>query len=296
MITGIHNNYTSMSFNFGPTLMEWLEQHHPITTRRIIEGDRSSVLQYDGHGNAVAQVYNHLIMPLASRRDQLTQIRWGKASFNRSFGHFPEGMWLAETAINMETVRCLIEEKIAFVILAPHQAESFRLLNSSSPRVSTDDQAIDTRRPYRLFARNSSGKKEGGFLDIFFFDEQLSKEVSFEDLLQDAHTFGKRIDGCFTPDASDDEVVVIATDGETFGHHKPFGDMCLAYFFTHVAPALNIQPVNFGRYRSLHPPKYEVTLKNAFGEGTAWSCSHGVGRWKRDCGCQTGGQRGWHQK
>ncbi|MBN1307301.1 MAG: hypothetical protein JXA18_05255, partial [Chitinispirillaceae bacterium] len=232
MITHIHNNYTAMSFNFGPTLMTWMEGYHPATTRRIIEGDRESASRCGGHGNAIAQVYNHIIMPLASRRDQLTQIRWGKASFKKIFGRDPEGMWLAETAINMETVRCLIAEKIAFVILAPRQAESFRPLDASSAWISTRDQAIDTRRPYRLYAQNSSGKKEEGFLDIFFFDEQLSKEASFDDLLHDAPTFGERIDGCYTPAAPNDEVVVIATDGETFGHHKPFGDMCLAYFFT----------------------------------------------------------------
>ncbi len=295
MITGICNNYRLMSFNFGPTLMAWMEEHHPVTMQRIIAGDRDSALQYQGHGNAIAQVYNHIIMPLASQRDQLTQIRWAKEAYSRSFGRSPEGMWLAETAINMETVRCLIKEKISFVVLAPHQAESFRKIDDPSAWISVKDQAIDTRRPYRLFARNPSGKKEGGFLDIFFFDEQLSKEVSFNGLLQNAHTLGKRIDACFTRSSPNDEVVVIATDGETFGHHKPFGDMCLAYFFAHVAPALGIQVVNFGRYRALHPPEFEVSLKDAFGEGTAWSCAHGVGRWSRDCGCTTGGEPEWNQ-
>ena len=296
MITGIHNNYRDLSFNFGPTLMSWLEDKHPVTTQRIIEGDRTSVQLSGGHGNAVAQVYNHIIMPLASRHDQITQLRWAKESFRTTYNREPEGIWLAETAINMETAQCLIDEHFSFVILAPQQADAFRSLDGSADWTSTADHPVDTRRPYRLFARNPAGKKCGGHLDIFFFDEGLSKEVSFNDLLQDAHTLGNRINECYSPGMKTDEVVVIATDGETFGHHKPFGDMCLAYFFTNVAPALGIQPVNFATYLAHHPPQHEVRLKNAFGEGTAWSCAHGVGRWTRDCGCSTGGGEGWNQK
>lgn len=296
MIAGIHNNYSRMSFNFGPTLLSWLEQHHPVTTNRIVEADRQSAAANDGHGNAIAQVYNHMIMPLASRRDQITQIRWAKYAFKRSFGRNPEGIWLAETAINMETVQCLIEEKITFVVLSPNQAEAFRSLTiGHAPWTQTSSQMLDTRRPYRIFARNPAGKKVGGHLDVFFFDEGLSKEVSFSDMLQDAHTFGSRVNACYTDDSEDNQLVVLATDGETFGHHKPFGDMCLAYFFTHVAPDLAIQPVNFGHYLALYQPKFEVILKNANGEGTAWSCSHGVGRWARDCGCKTGGEEQWTQ-
>ncbi len=296
MITGIHNNYRTMSFNFGPTLMSWLAHHHPVTTARIIEGDTAAKKASGGHGNAVAQVYNHIIMPLASRRDQLTQLRWAKASFRATYHREPEGIWLAETAINMETVQCLIEEEFTFVILAPQQAEAIRPLDGSSSWVPTGEQPVDTRRPYRIFSRNPAGKKSGGYLDAFFFDEGLSKEISFNDLLQDAHTLGNRINDCYTSAAREDEVVVIATDGETFGHHKPFGDMCLAYFFTNVAPSLGIHPVNFGTYLAEHEPQFEVSLKNGFGEGTAWSCAHGVGRWTRDCGCSTGGREGWNQK
>jgi alpha-amylase/alpha-mannosidase (GH57 family) len=297
MITGIHNNYADMSFNFGPTLMSWLRGKHPVTSNRIIEGDRVSAAACNGHGNAVAQVYNHIIMPLASRRDQLTQIRWAKASFTSVFNRDPEGIWLAETAINMETVQCLIDEKITFVILAPQQAEAFRPLDGQGEWISTGNRPVDSRQPYRLFARNAAGKKTGGHLDVFFFDEGLSKEISFNNLLQDAGILGNRINECYSSaPLQRDEVVVIATDGETFGHHKPFGDMCLAYFFTNIAPSLGIRPVNFGTYLALHRPHSEVRLKNAFGEGTAWSCAHGVGRWTRDCGCSTGGGEGWHQK
>jgi alpha-amylase/alpha-mannosidase (GH57 family) len=295
MITGIHNNYLNMSYNFGPTLFTWLERCHPVTARKVIAADRESAARLDGHGNAVAQVFNHVIMPLASRRDKLTQIRWSKHFFRKRYGRDPEGMWLGETAINMETVLCLIEEKIGYVILSPNQAEAFRRIGDSE-WIHADKQPIDTRRPYRIYPRTSSGEQLEGHLNIFFFDEGLSKEISFNGLLQDSRALGNRIDGCYDRNNGGSQLVTIATDGETFGHHKPYGDMCLAYFFTSVAPELGITPVNFGYYLTVCPPEYEVSLGDAFGEGRSWSCAHGVGRWSRDCGCSTGGQPGWHQK
>ncbi|HEX2958126.1 MAG TPA: DUF3536 domain-containing protein [Chitinispirillaceae bacterium] len=294
MISAIENNYQFMSFNFGPTLFSWLEQFHPGTVKRIIDADRESCLKFDGHGNAIAQVFNHIIMPLSSRRDQLTQIKWAKSFFRRRFGRDPEGLWLAETAINMETVQCLIDEKIKFVILSPNQAESFKSLDSPDAHWISAQSGFDTRRPYRLFPRNQAGKKLPGHLDIFFFDEGLSKEVSFGNMLTDAHIFCAKINACYSNPANN-EVVVLATDGETFGHHKPFGDMCLAYYFSQIAQNSGVTPVNFAYYLSLFPPMWEVSLKNAYGEGTAWSCAHGVGRWIRDCGCKTGGDDSWRQ-
>lgn len=295
MIVDIHNNYLSMSFNFGPTLFSWLERYHPLTARRIIESDSQSCSALEGHGNAIAQVYNHIIMPLSSKRDQLTQIRWAKQFFRSRFKREPEGIWLAETAINMETVLCLIEEKFKFVILSPNQADNFRHIGDDSKWVSAEPHKLNTRYPYRIFPRNPSGQQLPGYLDVFFFDEGLSKEVSFNNLLKDSNVFGERINSCFDQHSTDPQVVTIATDGETFGHHKPFGDMCLAYFFKHVAQKLNITPVSFGYFLAKNPPRFEVRLKNEFGEGTAWSCAHGVGRWIRDCGCKTGGNDSWNQ-
>ena len=294
MITGIHSNYESMSFNFGPTLFTWLERYHPVTARKIITADKESAAKFGGHGNAVAQVFNHIIMPLASKRDQLTQIRWAKYFFKKRYGRDPAGMWLGETAINMVTVQCLIEEKIGYVILSPNQAESFRHLDGGG-WTHTDRQPIDTRMPYRIFPRTQSGEQLEGHLDVFFFDEGLSKEISFNDLLKDSRVLGNRINECYDKHNGANQLVTIATDGETFGHHKAFGDMCLAFFFKTVASELGITPVNFGYYLSINPPRREVTLRNAFGEGTAWSCAHGVGRWARDCGCSTGGEAGWNQ-
>lgn len=293
MITDIFNNYLSMSFNYGPTLFSWLEQHHPQTARRIIEADMQSVKTF-GHGNATAQVFNHIIMPLSSRRDQLTQIRWAKYYFRQRFCRDPEGIWLAETAVNMETVKCLIEEGIKFVILSPNQVEAFRPLNNENAQWNHPNGAIDVRRVYRIFPRTQSGEKLPGYLDAFFFNEGLSKEISFGDILTDAHVLAERINKCYDG-REPNQLVTIATDGETFGHHKPFGDMCLAFFFKELAPKYGIYPVNFGYYLAKNPPTYEVSLRNAFGEGTAWSCAHGVGRWIRDCGCKTGGEPSWNQ-
>lgn len=293
-ILDIHNNYRTMSFNFGPTLFSWLEQRHIGTARRIIDADRESAAALDGHGNAMAQVFNHLIMPLASRRDQLTQIRWAKHYFRDRFRREPEGMWLAETAINMETVTCLIEEQIRFVVLSPAQAEAVRPLDGGGQWTPVR-QGLDTRYAYRVYQADRAGNRCNGYLDIFFFNQALSREASFDGLLKDAQILGKGINAAFDSNASGDQAVILATDGETFGHHKPFGDMCLAYFFRKIAPALDIIPVNFGYFLARNPPRKEVRLLDAFGEGTSWSCIHGVGRWARDCGCVTGGQPSWKQ-
>jgi alpha-amylase/alpha-mannosidase (GH57 family) len=296
MIVDIYNNYLNLSFNFGPTLFRWIEKNHPKTADRIVAADRESCVRFGGHGNAIAQVYNHLIMPLSPRRDQLTQIRWAKSFFQSRFKRETEGIWLAETAINMETVGCLIEEGIRFVVLSPTQTQAFRSLDGSEPWRQTSQTAIDTRRAYRLFARGADGGRTGGHIDVFFFDEGLSREVSFGELLTNAGTLGAKIRTCYDAAAREDQVVVIATDGETFGHHKPFGDMCLAYFFSRIAHETDMEPVNFGFFLEKNPPRHEVMLKNEFGEGTAWSCPHGVGRWARDCGCRSGGPLSWKQE
>ncbi|MBD3315017.1 MAG: DUF3536 domain-containing protein, partial [Chitinivibrionales bacterium] len=295
LIQDIHNNFRYLSFNFGPTLFRWLEKEHPRVAESIIEADRESCRRLEGHGNALAQAYNHIILPLASRRDQLTQIRWGKAYFRSRFGRDPEGMWLSETAINAETVRCLIEEEIKFVVLAPTQADAIRRIGEEENGWrSNDHQQIDTRRAYRIWL--PEGEAAGGYLDAFFFDEELSRSVSFGNLLIDAGMLGGRIESCFDPNGDEPQAAILATDGETFGHHKPYGDMCLAYLYAHIAHDMNLEPVSFGYFLAKHPPRYEVQLRNADADGCAWSCAHGTGRWARDCGCQTGGYPEWNQK
>ncbi len=308
-ITGVSNNYSYMSFNFGPTLFQWLSQKQPEAYQRVVDADKRSCEMYDGHGSAVAQVYNHIIMPHASRKDQLTQIRWANSFFKRHFGRDPEGMWLAETAINMVTVECLIEEGIKFVILSPNQADAFRFLEESTHLkksthteeskhwIYADDVGLDPRFPYRTYVEDEKGhKNEKKYLDIFFFDEPLSRAISFENMLDNADILAGRINNCYTPESDENEIVTIATDGETFGHHKKHGDMCLAYFFRNKAKECGIEVVNLAYYLAKNPPQREVKLKNRHGEGTAWSCAHGTGRWIRDCGCNTGGLEGWNQK
>ena len=298
-IESIVNNYGYMSFNIGPTLMNWIRFHRHDIYSTIQESDILSAERLNGHGNAIAQVYNHIIMPLASEKDKITQIRWGIRDFEFHFERKPEGMWLAETAINMDTVVALIKEGIKFTILSPTQADSFRALGGKENAQWTDCShgEINTTRPYRIIPRDSKGKRIcDGHLDVFFYNAELSTAVSFEHLLKDANNFGKRILGALDKNSSGDRLISIGTDGESYGHHEAFGDMCAAWLFEKFCPDNNIVPVNYGWYLEKHQPEFEVQIKNAHGEGSAWSCVHGVGRWYRDCGCSTGGGPGWNQK
>lgn len=293
-IVAVNNNYCYMNFNFGPTLFRWIVKKHPNAYNRIIEADKRSC-EDSGHGSAIAQIYNHIIMPLATKKDKLTQIRWAKSFFKKHFGRETEGIWLSETAINMETVECLVQENIKFVILSPNQAEKFRY-DSNGEWLDTSQNGLDPRYPYRCFVENRNGERNGKYIDVFFFNEGLSRQISFGDLLENANILTDKINGCYDENSNENQLVNIATDGETFGHHKKNADMCLAYFFRKCAVQLNIRVVNYATYLASNPPKREVKLKNAFGEGTAWSCAHGTGRWSRDCGCNTGALPGWNQQ
>ena len=294
-IVDIVNNYEFMSFNMGPTLMGWIRTNTPDTYRRIQEADKKSIERL-GHGNAIAQVYNHIIMPLASARDKRTQIRWGIEDFKFHFGRMPEAMWLAETAINLETVVELIKAGIKYTILSPTQADKFRKFGTEE-WTGCSNTDIDTTRPYRVYPRDKDGKPVcDGYLDVFFYNPWLSSAVGFEHLLRDAGTFGRRIADAWDANRKEAQLVSIGTDGESYGHHEPFGDMCAAWLFNRYAPEHNMVPVNYGWFLEKFPPEHEVMLKNFHGEGCAWSCAHGVGRWYRDCGCSTGGGPDWNQK
>jgi hypothetical protein len=295
-IQDIMNNYSFMSFNIGPTLFSWLEEKHPYTYARILEADQESCERLEGHGNAMAQVYNHVIMPLATEEQRRQQIIWGIADFERRFKRRPEGMWLAETAINMATVVSLIRAGIKYTVLAPTQAASIRSLHNDAWN-DVSNNSIDSRRPYRIFPVAEDGTPiEKGYLDVFFYDGPLSHGVGFEHLLTNSSRFGDRISQSFDHNNLEDQLVTVCTDGESYGHHEAFGDMCAAFLFRDIAPNVNMVPVNYAWYLSKHPPQHEVRLKNAHGLGTAWSCAHGVGRWNEDCGCSNGGQDGWNQK
>ncbi|MFW5798382.1 MAG: DUF3536 domain-containing protein, partial [Planctomycetota bacterium] len=294
-IDDIVNNFRYYSFNVGPTLMSWLESSVPMTYRKIIAADAESVKRRGGHGNAIAQAYNHCILPLASPEDRRTQVLWGLEEFRMRYGRTSEGMWLAETAINMDTVSELIDQGVRFTILSPNQAARCRPLGQKK-WVDVGGGNIDTGRAFRIYDVDTKGKKvKDRYLDVVFFHEGLSRAVSFENLLHSGERLGQAVAGARSSD-DQPQLILVATDGETFGHHQSFGDMCMAYFFDREVPRLDMQVTNVAEFLEKHPPEWEVELKPGDqGHGTAWSCAHGVGRWYRDCGCSTGGRHGWNQ-
>lgn len=290
--TGEHrivNNYANISFNFGPTLASWLEQNHPDTYGRIIAADHESALKRRGHGNAIAQAYGHAILPLCNEHDRRTQIRWGVADFRHRFGRDPEAMWLPETACNDDVMDGLIGAGLRFVILAPHQAARVRGTKEKAWR-GVGEQTIDTSIAYRYSHRDGSGRS----IAVFFYDGPTSRAIAFENLLRSSREL---VDRFVARNRGSGELVSIATDGETYGHHFKFGDICLAYALEIEAPQRGFHFTNYGLYLDEHPPQFEVEINNGpEGEGTSWSCRHGVGRWIRDCGCHTGGGTGWNQR
>ncbi|MCA1664751.1 MAG: DUF3536 domain-containing protein, partial [Myxococcales bacterium] len=278
-IVSIVNNYELMSFNFGPTLLSWLEEHAPDTYARILEADARSVATR-GFGNAIAQAYNHAILPLCNERDRRTQIRWGLIDFERRFGRRAEAMWLPETAVSMPTVEALLDEGLEFVILSPHQAESAR---DGGDWFDVSTGSIDPTQPYRLQAPS------GRALDVFFYDGPISSAIGFQGLLFSAATLVDRFASALVPGRARDQLIHVATDGESYGHHTRWGERTLAYALAVEAPRRGFVVTNYAAYLAAHPPVAEARLKaGPDGEGTAWSCAHGVGRWARDCGCSAG--------
>ncbi len=286
-ILDIVNNYEHMSFNFGPTLLSWMEQFAPLTYERIIKADIESIGEHDGHGNAMAQVYNHIIMPLANENDKITQVKWGIRDFEYRYGRKPEGMWLAETAVDDDTLRVLEENGIKFTVLSPYQASKVR---KEGDKKWTDVSwgNIDPARSYRYYIKSAPGK----FIDLFFYDGAISKSVAFDELLKDGNKFAKRLKDGISDCRDYPQLINIATDGESYGHHTKFGDMALAYVLQIKAKEEGFKITNFGEYLAKYRSDYEVDIKQA----SSWSCFHGVGRWKEDCGCSTGGHPGWNQK
>lgn len=288
------NNYALISFDFGPTLLSWLERNHPETYARIIAADGESARRNNEHGNAIAQAYNHAILPLANERDRRTQVRWGLADFRYRFGREPEAMWLPETACNDEVLALLIDEGLRFVILAPRQAERIRSrtgipVSPENNWQSVADGTIDTSVAYSYFHRDGSGRS----VAVFFYDQELARAIAFEQALTSSASLVERFAKRATGAAS---LVNVATDGESYGHHHKFGELCLAYALADDAPARGFAITNYGHYLDHHAPEMEVEISNGRqGEGSSWSCTHGVSRWIRDCGCQTGGARGWNQ-
>ncbi len=285
VIKKITNNYSRMSFNFGPTLLSWMEHYDTETYEAILQADRDSMVNFGGHGSALAQVYNHVIMPLATRRDKETQIIWGIRDFEYRFSRKPEGMWLAETAVDIETLELLASHQIRFTILAPSQARSFRRIGDGA-WVNTGQKPIDPRRPYVL--NLPSGKS----IILFFYNGEISQSVAFSGLLNDGRKFAESLVASLDSASPEPQLAHIATDGETYGHHHKHGDMALAFCLDFIERSKSYDLTNYSQFLSLHAPEYEALIH----ENTSWSCAHGVERWRNDCGCNTGGKPNWHQR
>jgi len=277
-IAKIVNNYSGISFNFGPTLLSWMKDKAPEPYQAILESDGVSAQRFSGHGSALAQCYNHMIMPLANSRDKLTQVIWGIEDFRFRFGRDPEGMWLPETAVDLETLDCMAREGIQFTILAPSQAKSV-------DGIDVTGQRIDPARVYRQ--KLPSGRS----INLFFYDGPVSQAVAFERLLNDGVRFAQRLLDALSDEREGPQLAHIATDGETYGHHHAFGDMALAYALDHIESSGLAKVTNYGEFLEKYPAKHDVDIL----ENTAWSCVHGVGRWNSNCGCHTGGRGEWNQ-
>jgi alpha-amylase/alpha-mannosidase (GH57 family) len=286
-IMRIYNNYARISFNFGPTLLSWLKDFAPRTYRMILDGEKRSRRSFRGHSSAMAQVYNHIIMPLANRRDKITQIRWGIADYIRHYRTSPEGMWLAETAVDSETLELLAEHGIKFTVLAPRQCRRVRPIDSPSSEDQswspTLDDSVDSTRPYLV--RFPSGAS----IAVFFYNGAVSQAIAFEGLLNSGEIFAARLKDGFRPDDRP-QLVHVATDGETYGHHHKHGEMALAYTLRLLEQDKTVRVTNYASYLAQFPPEYECEIE----ENTSWSCVHGVERWRSNCGCNTG-RPGWGQ-
>ncbi len=292
-ITRILNNYAQMSYNFGPTLLSWLETYAARTYRAIVAADAASAERFSGHGSAMAQVYNHVIMPLASPRDARTQIRWGVADFEHRFGRKPEGMWLAETAVSRSVLDLLAQEGIVFTVLAPNQCARVRPLaqEGASHWRETPNACVDSTQPYRV------PLDEGRSIAVFFYDGPTSRAIAFEGLLNSGEEFGRRLlTSLDTPGQQEKkgkplpQLAHVATDGESYGHHHRHGEMALSYAMQWIEEKGLARLSNYGEFLARFAPTWEAEVV----ENSSWSCSHGVERWRSDCGCN-GGKPGWHQ-
>jgi alpha-amylase/alpha-mannosidase (GH57 family) len=285
-ITHILSNYDKISFDFGPTLLSWMEANAPEPYQAVLDADRQSIGQRSGHGNALAQGYNHFIMPLANTRDKRTQILWGIKDFEYRFKRYPEGMWLPETAVDIETLDILAESGIKFTVLAPHQVSKVRRIGTGRWKDVSGGQ-IDPSRAY--LCRLPSNRE----ISLFFYDGQISRAASFEEeLLDRGENFVTRLSSGFSDQRQWPQILNIATDGETYGHHHKFGDMALAFALSHIESNGLGKLTNYGEYLENFPPTHEVEIA----ENTSWSCAHGVGRWGSNCGCNSGKNSGWNQE
>jgi alpha-amylase/alpha-mannosidase (GH57 family) len=284
-IDRIVNNYASISFNFGPTLLTWLQLNAPRVYRGILAADEESSQKFSGHGSAMAQAYNHIILPLANSRDKQAQVLWGVRDFEARFGRKPEGMWLPETAVDLETLEILAGAGIRFTVLSPYQAIRTRACGGRSWR-DVKSGRVDPSMPYLLRL------KSGATINLFFYDGPISRAVAFENLLERGENLANRLAGAFSDKRTWPQLVHMATDGETYGNHRPHADMALAYALHYIEEQGIAKLTNYGEFLECFPPTHEAEIV----ENSSWSCVHGVERWRSDCGCNSGGHAGWNQQ
>jgi len=285
-IIDIVNNYANMSFNFGPTLLYWLESHAPDVYEKILEADKKSRERFSGHGGAIAQAYNHMIMPLSNDRDKQTQVIWGIRDFQRRFEREPEGMWLPETAVDILTLEVLAESGITFTILSPRQAKRVRSIGGQKWK-NVNEDTIDTTVPY--VCNLPSGKH----IVIFFYHGPTAHDIAYGGLLHSGENLAAQLLEAFPKNSEQARLIHVATDGESFGHHHRYGDMALAYCLHHLEADHLAKITVYAEYLEKFPPSAEVEIW----ENSSWSCVHGVERWKNNCGCSTdrshSGQQQW---
>ena len=279
-IARLVNNYSRISFNFGPTVLPWMKDHAADAYQAILEADKQSLEKFSGHGGALAQAYNHMILPLANSRDKYTQILWGIRDFEYRFQRKPEGLWIPETAVDLESLDMMARLGIVFAILAPRQAQRVRAIGEEEWRQSGED-IIDPGMPYQV------SLPSGRIMNVFFYDGPISRAVAFEGLLNNGEDFAKRILSGFPEDNGNARLVHIATDGESYGHHHRGGEMALTRALDYIESNGLARLTNYGQYLEQHPPTHEVEII----ENSSWSCIHGIERWRSDCGCNSGGHR-----
>jgi alpha-amylase/alpha-mannosidase (GH57 family) len=258
------HNFEKISFNIGPTLFSWMQEHDPFTYQQILNQDRANYHKH-GVGNAIAQAYNHTILPLASSPDKIIQIMWGIADFNHRFGHTPRGMWLPETAVDYETLSILANQGIEYTILAPWQADA--------------DQ-LNPTEPYQVLLPG------GDSIVVFFYHRDLSTRISFSaEATANADQFAKNdLIPNFElrePDKDRDQFILVVSDGELYGHHQPFREQFLAHLVDGAGSAARLSSIYPGLWLKTHPVDKTIRIH----ERTSWSCHHGVARWTGECAC-----------
>jgi alpha-amylase/alpha-mannosidase (GH57 family) len=284
-IERVVSNYSRMSFNFGPTLLSWLKEKMPDVHQAIIESDKKSRERFSGHGSALAQCYNHMIMPLANARDKRSQVLWGLRDFESRFGRKPEGMWLPETAVDDASLEALAEQGIRFTILSPYQASRVRPLDPTADWEDVSGARVDPSMPYLVKL------KSGRSIAVFFYDAPVAQAIAFEKLLGNGERLAARLTSAFDDSRGHDQLAHVATDGESYGHHFQYGDMALSFALRAIESNPDVSLTIYAEHLEQHPPTHEAEVH----QGSAWSCSHGVGRWKENCGCNSGGHGDWNQ-